>query len=490
MQQKPINSARLIKYLKLFKQKELSVFLDFLNSPIYNTRKDVVRFFQFLKSAYPDFQIEWYRKDISVAIYETPKNKELSLKQDNKVRNLMSRLTRLIESFFVHQKYIQRSIPNKRLLIDSLMERKSHDLAFKKLDLAKGLQENADYLNIEHFYNDYRLAEAEFYLDMLTQQRTKKPHSDKVINRFQEYFITNLLLYYCVGINLNKINKRDSKLNFLSPLLKFLPDYLEELPSLTKIYFHVLQTLREENGAQHFEKGLTLVNENIHQLSLNDQRNIFSFLINFCAPRIRSGVPGYREYRFEIYQKCIEQELWITNSWFPAHHYIVHVKNMTALGKFEETRAFMDATSEFLRPTYRQPIPALCRAITYFFEGQLEEAHDQLIVIDKMRDYLFVLFQKTLTIQLFLAKNELQLAESHLHSLKAYLGPSRNRKISKGVQKGYHNFTSFALRYLTYRYKRGYHKQANALLVKLHKDVLKSDCLYEREWLISVTETA
>ncbi len=484
MEEKTVNSSRLIKYLKLIRKEELSRVMAFLNSPFFNTRKDVADLMRLMWKYAPDFKRSLYRKDIYHKLFDPTKNVTFTAKEDNKIRNLMSRLISLLEAYLVQTKQQDHPIWKKRLLVDSLIERKSHELAIQKLDASKQQLKAEPHINIQTFYSDFLLEEAGFYLNVLTRQRAPTTIARPAVNSLQIYSITNLLFYYCIDVNqMRNTSHVSSELNFLTPLTEYLRENLEKVPVVTQIYYNILNMLLDRNGQEYFKQALNLVNEHLELFTLSDRRHIYGFLNNFCAGKIRGGESDFRKYRYTIYDTSIRQLVWTTNSFIPPHHYVIHSHNMLLLGKFEETQEFISEYADKLPLAQKVSIPQLCLTMLHFHKEEYEEAHSQLILIPKLQDYLFVLFEKILSIQIFIEKKEFFLAESNLQSLQGFLRSGRGRNLSKTIQKGYLNFASYTTRLLPYLQFGKLAKLDQSLSIKLSLEIKTSPTLYEREWL-------
>lgn len=488
MVQKNINKSRLIRYLRLIKPSEIKSVHNYLSSTVFNTRNDVIQLFDYLIQNYPRFEAPVFRQTISETIYNTPAGIDITKKQDNKVRNLMSRLTNLIEEWFVFQKQQQETFKNKRLLIDCLIERGDRQLAQQKLNTFLEQLTESSYRNTDFYFHEYRLEESMFYLKILTQQRSKGSTVSPLIENFQYYSMTNLLIYYCVEINQQNTVGQAPSSKFLGPLLGLIRDSLEDFPVITKIYYHILHTLLKEEGMFHFKAALELANNNAELFTLTDKRHIYSFLNNFCSSSIRAGNLAFRKERYSIYKKCIDLKVWVTNSYFPSHHYMIHVKNMLYLDMIEEAHEFVYSQEVKLAENTKNSTVALCKGLISFFRGELDSTQDYLLLTEKENDYLHELYQKILWVQLFIANEELDIAKSNLQNLRAYLRPERKRNISKNVLKGFQKFTTLSLRLCHYLMVKGYNKNAPTLKKRLKEAVVSADDLYEREWLLGVLD--
>ena len=231
----------MLKYLKNLTEEELLKFEKFIHSPYFNSNRNIVKLFTYLKENidHPGNDIP-DREEAYYYVYQKIKY------DDAKYRKLVSDFSKLFEKFLMYQKFEEQTPGNRIMLLTSL----------RKRGFAKRFETN--YADITTLQSKSYSKDDDFYLNEI---HLENEYYSFYFNRFQNEFAVCLqkksdnLNYYFVFCKLhnflemfnNEINKEIKskfKKQFYDEIISFVEENRSEIqknhPNLFIIY-NVLQ---------------------------------------------------------------------------------------------------------------------------------------------------------------------------------------------------------------------------------------------------------
>ena len=122
-----MHKSKLIALIARFKQEELHWFQKFLNSPFYNSNKEHIALFKYIRKYYPQLDSPKLSKTIThQKLYPGQKFRP------QKLRKAMHGLALLAEEFIAIRYLQKQPFEKKKLLISGLGERNCYDQFQKK----------------------------------------------------------------------------------------------------------------------------------------------------------------------------------------------------------------------------------------------------------------------------------------------------------------------------------------------------------------------
>lgn len=123
-----MQKTKLVNIIRTFTDEELKRFIVFVNSPFFNTDKNLVNLSKVLKKYHPEFSSgSLYKKKMFKKIFPG------KIYNDNVMRNLSSGLLRLTEEFLLYKNIRNESLTSEFHLLKELYERNLHKHFFKKV---------------------------------------------------------------------------------------------------------------------------------------------------------------------------------------------------------------------------------------------------------------------------------------------------------------------------------------------------------------------
>jgi hypothetical protein len=126
-----MNNNAIIKLLKTFSNKEMKEFREFLESPFFNKRKAVVKLFEVLNQAHPEFEAEILSKEIVFSKLFPDKKFN-----DSTLRVLTHYLYELTEKYLAYSRFGKEKFEYAFHLNKELLERNQYKLSEKKCLIA------------------------------------------------------------------------------------------------------------------------------------------------------------------------------------------------------------------------------------------------------------------------------------------------------------------------------------------------------------------
>src|SRR5688572_258489 len=151
--------------LKTFDKDEFKKFIDYINSPFFNTNRSIIKLVDAVKKYYPGFDNRNFTKE---KIYE----KVFSAKDynDQVMRNLMSDSLQLVYGFLAVKNMPSRKIQNSVNILDELRTKKLDSLYEKNLKAAQKLINEENSVNFSYFEWLYKI-EGEIFMYELVHNR-------------------------------------------------------------------------------------------------------------------------------------------------------------------------------------------------------------------------------------------------------------------------------------------------------------------------------
>lgn len=125
-----MHKNKAIQILKSFTPEEIKKFEKFINSPYFNTSKDVIKLFSFIKKFYPEF----HDKKFNLETIAKNFNSKTKGTTEGRIRNIFTDLNNLTRKFFSIEYFTKYEFYMKYAEINKLQEKNLMDLSNKAMD--------------------------------------------------------------------------------------------------------------------------------------------------------------------------------------------------------------------------------------------------------------------------------------------------------------------------------------------------------------------
>jgi hypothetical protein len=458
---------KLFELLYSFTGVEKRAFSKYLQSPYFNQRKDVLRFWAFVLSQTP--------KVISPTaafthIYPAAPWEPL------KWRQIQSYLHQQAERFLA-----QRAAENLPLLSDLyLAPIYRQKKLLKSLDyVLRRAREKLDKTptDLQYYYHQYRL-ESEQYAAFESQARTQDNNLAAISRAFDIYACSSKLRLACLMESHRAVFNTAYDAELLQAMLPVLEkkEWLD-IPIIA-LYFYGYKALNNGNELdfQAFRREIERLPANF---PMEERRTFLLLAINFCIRRLNSGQVYYVREAFNFYKVGLETEALFENG----HLGRFGFKNIVALGLNLAEHAwvidFIEQYAPFLEAKHRDAHRDYNLAKVFYAQRNYEKAMPLLARVDES-DLLLNLDSRIMLLKMYYETKEWDAMDALMSSFKVLL--LRKKKVI-----GYHHtYYLNALRYFKKLTKLNFlDKKA---VEKLRLEVTGDGALIERGWLLEKLE--
>ncbi len=408
-----MENTKLLKLILNFNGWEIRELYQFLESPFYNRRTDVIELLNFIKKEEKDKNADFNRKKAFRAVYKT---------DDYSEKNwylLSSYLFRLVEDFLAARS-MQKDDFTKKLHLARAYKEISFDKSF--LRVVKDAKKELDKTTWRNgtYYKQFYDLELERYGYFESRSRSKENNLQELSDQFDIYYIAEKLKQYCLQLSHQNVFKKDYQQALQNEVIAFVkghPDLLVH-PAIA-VYYYGYQAI--STGADtFFQKLLSLLPEYKDQFQKEEIRGIYFMTINFCIKQFNAGLEKYEMKTFELYKSGIEQGFLVEKDM----HFKFTFNNTALLGiklkEFQWVEQFITKYQEYLIDKDRKNIANYSLSILRYEQGNYKEAM-QLLSSFESDDHLMNLGAKLTLLKIYYELEEFDPLDSLLASMRVYL---------------------------------------------------------------------
>lgn len=463
---------KLFQYLNTFSKEERRVFLFYLKqqdekSPL----KSVLKLYEAVLDHYDFNPKKIPTKETLFKIVEG----NIPYK-DAKMRSWMSKLTKLIETFWAAQELEQNVNVQQQLLL-SAMEKRALDQ--HRIRYLKNHQPSHEIESPTTYYYEFEWLARKYEVERGGQNRSTKDSLEELNKALDVYYFTNKLKYYSMSMNTRQILKVEYELQFVDKLWELIqvhPEFMEH--PLLDLYSNVIHLINKPKEEQYYDRlKELLMNDNRYAIDIKS--SICTMCINYANRQLKSGRPEFMSEMFEWYKLLLRDEILTQTGEISPHHYKNICTIALSLDAFSWVKSFIEKYRLLLDETYREGIYCYNLANLFFHEQKYEEARTKLLSVEFV-DFFYKLDFEKLLMKIYYDLNEWMPLQSLMESNRIYL--LRLKSLSAANKAGYENFVKLLAS--LHRIKMGGRKKP----AKLLDQIIQCDLLRDREWLLEKTK--
>ncbi|MFI5218172.1 MAG: hypothetical protein ACHQNT_01700 [Bacteroidia bacterium] len=460
---------KLIHLLKTLSPWELKSFQKYVASPFFNVNEKVSQLLEILVKEYPVFEEKQITfENIFSKLFENEKFNH------QKLRYVMTDLTLLLEGFLAYEVFREKAFYQKKFLLQKLKE-KNHDKYFKQhLSLGNQIQESHSQRDLKYYKRQLGYDELSYEFTAVKDNRAADTSLQSLSDNLDMYYLSHKLKYCCEILNRQNI----LQVQYNIPILEFLLSYLKKNPHenipIVRVYFLILKTILEPEAENYFSDLKKYLQLHDEKFSVNEQRDIYSFVQNYCIRKINTGKTKYLKELFEIYKRMLEKEIIFENKELGHSHFKNIVAIALRLNEFNWTENFIEKYSLHLNKDFRKNSVNYNLARLYFSKNEFRKALKLLTTIE-FTDVYYHLDSKSLLLKIYYEMEEFEPLFSLINTFRVYL--RRSKLISEYQRKIYSNMVTQTRR-LT-KIKSG----SNYSLQKVKDSIAADSQIADIDWL-------
>ena len=456
--------VKVLTLLKALSPKELKLFRQFVESPFFNKRSDVVKLMDYWEKNYRNFSKEIAYESIFLDKKFNTQNWHL----------LTSRLFKLGEQFLSVNEMLQDSVDKKSYLSKAYRKKKLEPLFQSTI---KDVRKELDKQNLRdaNWLQQNFIIENEFYDYIASHDRKNRTNLQVVNDTLDKYFFSNKLKTACLAISRRTINQEDYDVSWLEEVLHRVEgseDLMKE-PTVA-VYYYCYKAITETGEEQWFTPLREAMAKHQHRFSPTERRDILLLAINYCILRLNTGSSIFIREALELYRLSLDEGVLLQDGVLPESTFNNILMLASRLKEFDWAYQFVEQNRQFLKPVFQDPLYYFSLGKLHYEQGRYDESLRSLAMVDTKTSFL-LLGTKTLQLKIFYEQNEFDALESLLETLRVYL----QRKKDLGYRKTvYGNFFSFVRKLLE---KESFSQKERKAFIKEVKATKKFS---EKEWVL------
>lgn len=361
-----MKESKLIAQLRMLNKEEFKRFYLFLQSPYFTRSKDVIQLFDLIRRYYPSFESKHLEKEL-VFKKLFPKE-EFS---DIKLRNLQTKLSKVLESYLIQLEFEQDDFEKKKKLTQ-IYGKRNYYYAFRRE--TEQLLENLEatpFRDATYFYDKYSFLRALYFHEETHKYPKKLPSLKEIMEALNNFYAIERL-YLGVDLkNREKIFSEKHDFNF--------EDYAY-VPPTDNLIFQLYHQAYRMLDCQSKEDYIVLKNSLLQQTEILKKETaevIFYLLVNFAHQNSQSQPDFYLKELFQLNEYGLNTGIVMLNDTL----YLNTVSIAAANQEFTWARAFIEKYENTLDVTISESTRQLARSQIYFNEA------DYYNVIETLKDF-------------------------------------------------------------------------------------------------------
>lgn len=470
---------KLITLLSTFSKKEMTRFLEFVQSPYFNKRTDIIHLIQYLHKVHPNFtQKKCDQKKIFQQVYP---NKPFI---QSVLALIFTYTFRLAKKFLSIEIYNTQSQKQSLNLLQAIHQKGQVGLYQKQFKHAQDTLEALPYRNGAFYQKKYefsKVAELDNQFQdwqNLTGERLIKVQS---------------LDYFYIGEKLKtacelKVRSGILQSPFNSSLLTSVIATIENnwanyqtIPSIV-VYYHLYNLLIKEE-AEYFDKALPIIQQNSLFFPRTELQEIYTYIQNYCIKQINKNKGEFMQellniYKIQLDRRLLHDEQGQLSEW--------HYKNIVTLGLRLEA---VDWVNEFIE-NYKNDLQAKSQENAYRFNRAAFDYHTGAYesVLELLSNVEYNNIQYNLGARWLLLRTYYELEEqdaffSLCDAFRIYL--QRNQLISHFKKDGNDQAIRFVRKLFQLKLSSPYQEKKKTAREwhKLKQELQETEAIFNRKWL-------
>lgn len=469
-----MKNSKLILLLKTYDAADWRRFGEFLATPFFNKKKELIPFYKYLKKIAPEFRNE--KLDKTVLFQKIYPNQAFDQRL---LGDTIHYLLRQAENFLKIIRLEREEHTSNLLILEELLARKlekNYRLYRKK---AQDIIDHKKQKGGAHYLFQYQLSKID-YQHFIAQKKRKQDASLQIsLNQLDEFYFFNKLKSSCeILVNKEIIAEEDFELSFTEEVVTYLSQRMNKLSPAIKIYLIAYKLVSQENADEHFLQLTKLLDKYNEVMTSDEKNNLYLFAINYCVAQMKQNnqVNYYVTKCLELYMEGIYQKFLYQDDYLSPWTFKNVVKLGFNLKRFEWTENFIQEYHAHLEDQFQEDAYNYNLADLHYRKQNYSNALTHLMQV-QFTDIFYNLGAKAMLIKIYYEMDEEEALLSMIASFTIFL--KRNNKIAPNFRQTYLNFVSLVYKILKM-------KAPNVLTIK--ETIATTNPLTDRRWLLKVHE--
>lgn len=473
-----MQKTKLLEILRVLSKDEFRRFYKFIKSPWFNSNKNVIKLYEYLRPFHPDFDSPKLSKEI---VFKKIFPKEAYL--DTRMRTMISLLKRLAENYLVELEMQKNELKYKELLVTALGKRDLYELFNHEIELIFEQFDDAPQRDMNFYHSKMQLHQELFFHPQTAKYSLDHNHLKETLNNLDQfYFLAKLRFSLEVATRKKFIAGNFDNFMLEELLQKIETSKLREANPIIGLYYDILKLHESGRNDQLLDQSIKNFTKYNQLLEFDQKRIILTNLINHCIQVYNTGIQEYLTKQFELYQIGLKKNLVVVNGYISDAAFTNIAVIGSVLKKFEWVNHFITENTKYLNSKFRVEARNLSEAYLFYHQKKYNKTIQKLLAVPflditygfRVRGLLLrTYFECTLEDDTYF-----EVTMAHLDAFRKYL--SRNPTIGKARAKAYTNLISLTQKLIVILVEKFKDKQ---LLKKLLLEVENTTPVITKAWL-------
>jgi len=482
--------SSLIQSLSKLSKKEVERFLLFVQSPYYNSSKQVKILTEYLLIHFCNFNNKNCNKEsIFQHIYPNSKFNYVQL------RRLFSTTLSLLEEMLINEYRNRNEMSSHLDLLNVLIAKKMDkriEKARRKIEDILALPDN--FKHADEYYLKYKMINTldEWYLSNL--DFSKSFYMQQKVDALDTHYIIEKLYQSSGMMNREReLKGRNKSIAYKYPLIDSINHHINNCNKYTNeivlnVYYKIYKSLVDANDEENYFELCALVEKHIDLFDRSDGADIYVNLMNFAARKINEGKAQFFSHIFEIQKNMLEKGFLIDNGVMTHLSYQNLITTALGLKEYKWARNFIEKYQLYLPQNIKNNAYNYNLAVYYCETNNYKKAHDLLVNIE-YNNLIYKLNARAMLLRVYFETDAVRAFEAHTTAFKVYL--MRNKMINKDRYRRYYNLFRFTENLFKIKENIPYEKKQvlKVKFEKLFKKIEASGRLPFKRWLYKKTAT-
>ncbi len=468
-----MKKSKLIDILSTFEKEDKKQFLDFIMSPFFNKKEELITFYKIIIKYYPEFPL--HKVDRQYIYKKMYPNTDYN---EKKLGYLMSYLSKLAEQYLAYQNYKSDDLMPEYHLISAFFERDLHKYFLQEHTKIQHSISQYEKKSSHYFLKNYLISEVALqYFNFQLQKKRKYDQSlQNVCDQLDLFYITTKLEYSCEMANRNQVLKADYQIHFTDTLQNEIESVHFTKEPLLQIYSYIFDMLQSEVTTEKIDLLRALIKKESKHFSNSETQKIYRYAINFCIQMLRKDKFEFLEQAYELYLDGIQQQIFYENDHLSPWVYTNVIRSGVALKKYEEIKKFIYEYNSSLPESFRENALHYNLAEIFYATKEFDEAIDHLNKV-KFSDIQIHLGSREILAKIYFETDEEEALLSLIASFSIFL--KRNKNMSNNIKRPFLNFCDLLNQIMRRNPKK---------ILNVRKKIEETNPVTSRSWLLSACD--
>jgi hypothetical protein len=428
---------------------EFKKFGKFINSPLYNSSKTLIKFYDLLKNNYPQFEPSNLSAETIYKKLYPGKKYNIGI-----LRNAISDMLRLAEDFLVYLDLSGNDLEKRKHLINQLRERNLTKLFQKQVEAVSEMLEDTSVKDEDFYLDKYNIeSAASIYLANLSlpgKHQTYYENISKEMDYIIYYFLIKMLKEYFKIFNTRRSLNFTVTLKFYETIMTHITENIDEYKNVTllNILYKFLSLYNDSKDDGIYLELKKLVEDNKAKISEEYYKVFYIELYNYCKRRQAGGDKKFGRESFALSQEMLAKDVFLVdNKYILSHSYINLVSNALRVGEVQWAEDFTEAYKDKIHPEHSENAYLYANALVNFSKAAELPKQEQTVYYEKAlsflsrvktEDFYYNTRIKNLSLRIYYELEEYEQALAIIDTYRHFL--TKNKIIPRHLSERYSNF--------------------------------------------------